>query len=247
MPRCPFKGEVVWNPILGQKMHKVAEYRDRADGVTYGIYSDMMHVILKLMRQRVRDRYQNVVGIDGEAGSGKSSLALELIWGLEPGWDLEPNYCYTTVHILDKFSHWSSRSPITLIDEGTKAINSLNSRKADDNTFVQLLDTLRSFGGSTVICSPNFWAINKRVRNDHVNLLLAIPDKPLIKGFDRRGFYQVYVPQRGLFAEEVFWKQVGAGIYADLTEEQKRIYEPVKLRNQRESLEEIRKKLEGGK
>lgn len=244
MPRCPYNGVKVWNRVLGAYMHKVAEYVDSSDGQTYGIYSDMMPILVKLLKSRIADRYQNVVGVHGEPGSGKSTLGIKVILELDPKWEMEPNYCYKTKDILEKFAHWSERSPLTLIDEGTKAINSLNARSKDDNTFVVLLDTMRSFGGTVVIATPNFWAINKRVRNDHVNLLLALPDKPLIKGFERRGFYQVYLPSKSLFSEDVYWVQAGAGIYEDLSPEVKAIYEPIKLRAQLESLEDIRKRLE---
>lgn len=191
MPRSPYKGTKVWNKVLCRYMHKVADYTSNR-GCAFGVYSDMTPVLVQILQKRIRDHYQNVIGIDGEAGGGKSTLGIQIAKAMDPSWDLELNYVYTKGQLHSKLSNWRTRSPITLIDEGTNVINALDFRSKEDNSFVVVLDTMRSFGWTTIICSPNFWAINKRVRNDHTNYLLAIPRQPLLKGYDKRGFYEVY-------------------------------------------------------
>lgn len=242
MPRCPYKGDKVYNRVLGKHMHLVASYI-ADDGTEQGIYSDMLPTFVKILQGRIKDHYQNVAMINGGTGSGKSNLGVGVLKLMDPEWDLEANYCYDTIDYLDLLSNPTSR--LILVDEATNVLNSLDSRDRQNNDAVKLLDMMRSFGRTSILCTPNFMAVNKRVRNDHTDFLLAIPDRPLIRSYKRRGFFELYIPIRNLWAEETYWQCAGAGIFSEMDPETKRIYEKVKAAHQIATMQRIRKRIKG--
>lgn len=239
MPRSPFKGEKVYNKVLGEWMHLATTYINY--GTELGIYTDMMPVFVKKLKKRISDHYQNVIMIDGGTGSGKSTLGINMFFQLDPDWDMENNYAYTTLEFLDLLSDPDSK--FILVDEATNAINSLDSRSKDNNYIVKLLDMMRSFGRTTALCTPNFMALNHRVQNDHTDFLLAIPDQPLIPAFQRRGFYEVFVPKRNLWSENNYWICAGAGVFPPLDPETQLRYDRLKRAHQIAAMTSIRKQL----
>lgn len=241
MPRCPYKGDVVVNRVLGEKMHLLAQYS--RDGTDYGVYSDMVHVFAKKLKGRISNGYQNVVIIDGGTGSGKSNLAVAVLKEMDPFFDLKAGYCYDTEDYIDLLSDPSSK--LILVDEATNVLNSLEYRDKRSNAAVKLLDMMRSFGRTSILCTPNFAAVNSRVRNDHTDFMLAIPEEPLLRGFKRRGFFELYTRKKNLWADSPYWVCAGAGVFPPMKGELKEEYERVKREHQLKTMASMRKVLLG--
>lgn len=239
MPRCPYKGDRVYNRALGEWMHLSTSYV--RDGAEYGIYTDMRQIFVKKLKNRIKDHYQNVIMIDGGTGSGKSNLAVGLLRLMDPDWSISAGYAADTREYLDLLSNPESK--LILVDEATNVLNALEYRDARSNAAVKMLDMMRSFGRTSILCTPNFMAVNKRVRNDHTDYMLALPDKPLVRGYGRRGFFELYIPVRNLWAEDTFWQCAGAGIFPELDSETKEEYETIKLEHQRRAMSDVRSKL----
>lgn len=211
------------------------------NGEEYGIYSDMMPVMVKILKARIANRYQNNVIISGGTGKGKSSLGIQYCRAMDQGWNMRECYAYFKDEALLLLS--DEEIKIGLVDETTNVLNALDYRNKEDNAMVVQLDTMRSYGRTIFYCGPNFRRINKSVRDDHADFLLALPYKPLVPGFSDRGFYLTYVPIRDTFMEEPFWALAGAGVYGPLDPETEAEYAALKREKQQRKNAIIRNKV----
>ncbi len=221
-PAKHYPGLVVRNYHTGRKMHMVACYPNRVLGSPEGVYSDAYDDLIKRLVWRVQHDMQNVVIIDGETGSGKSALALniclDLAKALNVGFDLSKDYIYDLGDLWNKLDD-EGANPINLLDEGTVTISSSNAQQKQDKQFATLLDTMRSKHWTTIICTPSYRRVNSVVRKIHAEFKCrCYPEtKPLVKGYGR-GFFEMRRRRKYEFDEEgkePRWKLMYAGIFGD--------------------------------
>lgn len=228
-------GTLVYNSHMRADMHALIPYKDGE----YCIYSDMLKILARQLKTRLKKKYQNVVAVCGPTGSGKSTLALRLIYELNPDWDIRENYIYDVSDLARKLKHKERADKISLYDEGSVSFNSLNHARKSDKEQVVLLDTCRSLGWTTVICIPSFYDLNKRIRDHLIDYVLICPGTPLAFGLETRGFFEVYKPHRHTWAKDTYFELQGAGVFDKLPSAQAEEYERVKLEHQLKLLEQF--------
>ena len=233
-------GIPTYNYLLKEKMNLLATYKG-LNGNEYGIFSDMLKVLGSKLRTRIKNHYQNVIVITGETGSGKSTLALRLILELNPNWELQGNYIYDASDMARKLRHKETADKISLYDEGSVSFNSLNYSRRSDKQQIVILDTCRSLGWTTIICIASINDLNKRIREHLVDFLLVCPNRPLVKGYDKRGFFEVYRPRRDTWAKDTFYEPLGAGTYSRITGRLADEYEAIKFNHQMALLSDFTK------
>ena len=214
-----YPGKLVYNTNVGKNMHIVAQYRTFF-GRKEGVYSDAYDSFVKTLAKRIRNDMQNTILIEGETGSGKSALALNLCLDLsrelKVGFDLAKDYIYSANDLWAKLTDIDS-NPINLLDEGTVTLASNNAMQKSDKQIATLFDTMRSRHMTTFIVSPNSLRVNSSVRLDHADFKLRCSSKThlLIAGYGR-GFFEVRRAERKEFAkEEPRWPMMYAGIFGD--------------------------------
>lgn len=223
LPKKQYAGKLVRNYHTGRLMHMVAMYPNRARGSPEGVYSDAYDDMIRRLVWRVQHDMQNVVIIDGETGSGKSALALniclDLAKALNVGFDLSKDYIYDLGDLWAKLDD-EGANPINLLDEGTVTISSSNAQQKQDKQFATLLDTMRSKHWTTIICTPSYRRVNAVVRKVHAEFKCRCyaETQPLVKGYHGRGFFEMRRRRKFEFDEEgkePRWKLMYAGIFHD--------------------------------
>lgn len=225
-------------PMLG-KAHMVG--RSVVDSPPLPICSDLMEAFAGLLRRRVRSNYQNVVGVIGGTGSGKSSWAVQECFFVDPHFTLEGNYIYSTSDLASKLSRPpGSVSPVNLLDEGSVILNSSRHSTRESVDIVVLFDTMRSRGMTTFVCIPELRSLNNRIREDHLNYLVVCGEKAPIPGYERRGFFKLFVRTRpSTFSNAVFWKPMAWGIYRPLKPKLDKEYQAFKRKAQARLLDDF--------
>lgn len=206
-------------------------------GKTRLIYADGLDALAAVLKQRIKDKRQNVIVVQGSTGSGKSTFAIQLARAMDPKWDLAKNYIYGVEDLKRKLADPKS-SPISLFDEGSIALNSNNSMRDDDKKLVLLFDTMRSLGWTSIICIPSIKNLNKRVREYHVDYMCMCPSYPLVRGFETRGFAQIYIRMPRDW-QDPYYRMIATLIYPPLKPSQQARYDEIKLAHQMDLIEDF--------
>lgn len=241
MPRCPYKGTVVWCHAFSRNMHAVAYYSRKENGKRRrrAVYSDLTHVLGLRFRDNLKHDEQNIIAISGQPGSGKSTLGIQLAKEIQPGWTLESGYVYDEDDLNKKMA-LNSKNQVFLFDEASLAINSRDSMSKSSRNIIAILDTCRSRHNSIIFCLPSFEDLNKSVRERlcQVRIHCAAREEHIVKGYSGRGFYQVYQPVRGEFSD-TYWKLIATGVFSKLSKEDSAAYVKIKQQNQERFLSKI--------
>lgn len=224
-------------PTLGNAVvHKAASCY--YDGLP--IYVDLLEALAKFCKHRVKAKYQNIINIVGDTGSGKSTLGYQLCLAIDPFFRLEHNYIYDVQDLADKMALPPSEvSPVNFMDEGSVILNSNRHNVKEQVRTVTIFDTMRTRGMTTIICSPKFRDVNNRVREEHTNFLLSCAERAPLKGYGKRGFFKLYRPStHGTFSNNNYWYPIAWGVFGPLTPKQDREYQAFKSRSQNRILRE---------
>lgn len=240
MPRCPFKGEEVYNSKMKCNMHLVATYQDGK-----GVYSDMLHVLGKQFRANLKADDQNIICIEGQPGAGKSTLGIQLAKAIQPSWSLEDGYIYDEDDLIRQMAK-KSTNQVFLFDEASLAVNSRDSMTKSSRNIIAILDTCRSRHNSVIFVLPSFDDLNKSIRERlcQCRIYCLGRREKLVSGVENsRGFFQVYMPISNQWMS-TYWNLVGAGIFPRLDEATQEEYSKIKLFHQDEYLKSLTEKKE---
>lgn len=216
-----------YNSFFKKELEIVATYG--ADG-QYCIYKDAIPSMAKVLQDRIRRKYQNVVVFTGGTGSGKSTAAIHMARAMDRNWIMEPNYIYGVEDLKRKLGNPYS-SPISLFDEGSVALNSGNSLRKEDKQMVVLFDTMRSLGWTSLICIPSLISLNKRIREYHIDYLCICPAQSPIPGYDPRGMLEIYEHRTRDWAKPYF-KRICTTLFPPLKGKVLQEYEQIKKAHQ---------------
>ena len=215
-----YPGKLVLNCNVGKRMHLIAQYKTFF-GRKEGIYSDAFDVLVKTIVKRRRDGLMTTLMIEGDPGSGKSSMGLNLCVAIARalgcGFDLAKDLLYSPNDLWKKLED-PEANPINFMDEGSVILASNNAMQKSDRNIAVLFDTMRSRNYPVnILCSPTHLRINSSIRKDHIDFKIRCTpkDKPLIKGYGR-GFFECRRAVRHEFKrDEPEWYMMYAGIFGD--------------------------------
>lgn len=245
MPRPKnYPGQVVTNKRWGnRRMHMVATYVKNHRRL--GIYSDAFDEFVKVLVKRIRRNQQNVIMVEGATGAGKSTFAILLCTALASAmkvdFSLDNDYIYTMEDLLKKIQN-PNASPINLIDEAVLVINSKGAMSRQNRDMVNIFDTMRSLGWTTVLVAPSIFQIDKTMRLMHIDYKIhcTSEDDSIKSGFGR-GFFEVSKPKRFEYSKsaEPYWILQVTGVFGKLPKKMDDEYQPIKLKAQRKLIDQI--------
>lgn len=247
MPRAKtYRGRLVRNKRYhNKKMHWVTSYVRY--GLELGVYSDAFDIFIRTLVRRIKKNLQNVIIVTGDTGSGKSTIcieiAMELAKALNTTFDLDVDYVYGAEDLWNKLNQ-PGASPISLFDEGSVSLNSMNSRKTGDRDIVVILDTMRSRGLTTIIALPDIRQCNPSIRRIHANYVIECSsvEHPFVKGYDR-GFFEVKdkrFSKKKRYDPDPWWNVLYTGIFGPLPPKIDEQYQKIKRARQDGLLIDIR-------
>lgn len=239
MPRAKtYPGVLYINKRWANKrQHVVAWYKKGHINMLVG--TDTIDLFAKELKKRVKERYQNVIVVEGGTGSGKSSAAITLAKAMDPNWSITDNYIYDLDDLRQKLKRAEAGekvSPISLFDEAVVTLNSRNASRNEDKSVLVLFNTMRSLGWTTILCIPSIFDLNKSLRTTHVDYKVRCPDRPPVRrrGMPKRGFLEFSKAKRKEFTRdaEPYWYLFAAGIYPPMKKEWDEEYQKLKRAKQ---------------
>lgn len=189
------------------------------------IYSNTITGLAKKIKRRINSNNQAVVVISGGTGTGKSTLALQLIRALDKGFSLEDVYIYEPKDLAQKIAKGSTQN-INWYDEGSVTLNSLETTSKKGRKFAQFFDTMRFQGYISIICIPSSAEVNKRIMK-HLDILIECPENAPIWGFYNKGFFSVI--ERTYHKSGKYWDDtINIGIFKNVPKKLRVEYEAIK-------------------
>lgn len=252
MPRAKtYPGVLYINKRWANKrQHVVAWYKKGHINMLVG--TDTIDLFAKELKKRVKERYQNVIVVEGGTGSGKSSAAITLAKAMDPNWSITDNYIYDLGDLRKKLSRAEAGekvSPISLFDEAVVTLNSRNASRNEDKSVLVLFNTMRSLGWTTILCIPSIFDLNKSLRTTHVDYKVRCPDRPPVRrrGMPKRGFLEFSKAKRKEFTRdaEPYWYLFAAGIYPPMKKEWDEEYQKLKRAKQSSIIQDFIQGAEG--
>lgn len=242
MPKAKkYPGIRVRNRRWGNRIQHLLKYDGKPavyyrSGMWCGIYSDTFDIFIGILAKRIRNHQQNVIIANGDTGSGKSTLIIEMCYELAKKlnvpFDLKIDYIYSVDDLWNKIQN-PNASPISLIDEAALVLNSKRSQSNDSLDVVNLFNTMRSRGWTTFLVCPNLYQINKDVRITHVDYTIycSSEDDSFLPGFGR-GMFELSKAKRSRFAKknggEPYYTLKSTGVFKELPKKIDEVYQPIK-------------------
>lgn len=190
------------------------------------IYSNAITGIAKKIRARINSNNQAVVVITGGTGTGKSTMALQLIKALDKNFNLEDVYIYGPKDLARKIKEKVPQR-INWYDEGSVTLNSLDTTGKAGKALGKFFDTMRFQGWISIICIPDDMEINKRIMK-HLDILIECPENAPIWGFLNKGFFTVIERTIWPKSKKIWDDQICIGVFKNVPKKLRTEYEQVK-------------------
>lgn len=122
--------------------------------------------LVEILKWRMAADHDNVLAIDGDEGSGKSTLALQLARDLDPGF--RPQDVIYDFQDLESTFSVTARRRVYLVDEGVNLVFSRDFASYGNKQLVKLLMQARQLNCTLIFVIPNFWWLDKYLREHRV-------------------------------------------------------------------------------
>lgn len=208
-----------------------------ASGKVYIRYliKDLIGLLAKDMHQNIRNGYDNFVVIEGPEGSGKSNLAYAICKAFDPDFNMCQQYLYDITQFKQKLREGNDIRSTFWMDEGSNVANNREWNTQDSKNFVGILEMCRSRGYTIVMCIPTHERLDCYIRDHRMRYLIRCgPMNFANEGPKERGYFEV--KKRTPYGK---FETVGYGLYPKIPDDQKQIYEKIKLQSQTDMIKEV--------
>lgn len=220
-------------------------------GLELGIYSDAFDEIVNIVVKRYKAKMQTLIAICGKTGATKSTLGIRLCQAiakkLKLPFDFEKDMIYSAGNVWNKLDE-ENFSPICLYDEAALTLNAKRSMSRENIDLENAFTVLRSRGMISIMCMPELEFMDKQIGTFHVEYRINVYDErdPLIKD-GGKGFFDFNDQRVSKKSKKIWWNVLFAGVFDDLDDETKSIYEPIKYQKQQEMIKESKRRYESGR
>ena len=119
-----------------------------------------------------------IIAITGPTGEGKSTLAIQIAKNIDKRFDFQRNVAFSRKDFMDSIkANTPSSLPEYSVIVADEAINLLFSRQSmagQQIELIKLLDMCRDRHLCLILCMPNFWSLDKHVRDNRVKAWVYI-------------------------------------------------------------------------
>lgn len=118
------------------------------------LYSGLDRCLVDEMRINVQRHYDNVIGVGGKEGKGKSAWCYYIAKLYDPDFTLEKGYIYDAYEFVKAINDGSDRGKVFWMDEATNIANNRDWNKEENKLFIQILEMARANGWLLIMAIP---------------------------------------------------------------------------------------------
>lgn len=231
-------GETIYYPNIydqkGKPMVVKDFYLGRGSNGPYIQYlsDDLLDCLVQEMHENIGNEYDNLVVITGPEGSGKSNLAYWVAKKFDPDFSIQDGYIYDIGPFLEKLVSSELKGQVFWMDEATNLASNRDWMKDSNKSLIQLLEMLRSRGMTIIMCIPKLERLDVYIRETRMRYRLNAQERYWEKDSEKkRGYFEL---RRRPTFKTVCW-----GTFAKIPQEEKEVYEKLKLQSQQSKTREI--------
>jgi len=153
--------------------------------------------LIETLNQTARTDKDNLVGIDGLAGTGKSTLAVRLCKKGCPWFNMKKDILYSR----DEMIEWvTTARPGSwgLADEVVNALFKRDFAAKQQKFLLKILDMCRDRNLTLIMCLPNFWSLDKHILDGRLRLRMHVA---------RTGLAFMWKPSTNPFAPDRWYRK----------------------------------------
>jgi len=115
------------------------------------------------IQRRIADHWDCVVVITAPEGGGKSTLALQMAYAIDPTFGVSNRLCYTALDVMRRFED-TEAGKVIVFDESARALLGTDTFSKEQKALVQALMLVREKGLITILCIPRIEELAKSMR-----------------------------------------------------------------------------------
>lgn len=135
--------------------------------------TDQIDIIVKQLKKRSADDKDSVVVLSGDVGDGKSTLATNVGFKMEPSFDFNRNMVWSRKELMRAINVLPKKS-VVIPDEAIDLLYKREFANRDQISIIKLLNKCRKRNLTIIMNIPNFQDIDKGIRNDRVKYWIHV-------------------------------------------------------------------------
>lgn len=236
-------GDTIYYPNIYDSTGKPMEVKDNFIGNSNGkpyvqyLSADLMDRMVEEMHENVSNHYDNLVVVTGPEGVGKSSCAWHICKKFDPEFNIKEGYVYDIGPWLEKLDKGEVKGKVFWFDEATNIASNRDWMKDMNKALIQLLEMLRSYNMTMVMCIPLLSRLDVYIRETRMRYLINCSERSWDFDTERK---------RGYFEEKRWptFKTVCWGTFPPIPKDESEIYEEIKRKSQKEKTHEIKERFD---
>lgn len=231
-------GDTIYYPKIYDPNGQPMEVKDYFIGQGQnGIYvqylsKDLMGCMINEMHTNVTNHYDNLCVVVGPEGVGKSSCAYNICKSFDPEFSIKDGYIYDIGPWLAKLDAGEVKGKVFWFDEATNIASNRDWMKDMNKALIQLLEMLRSYNMTMVMCIPLLDRLDIYIRQTRMRYLVTCAERSWDIDTDKkRGYFEL---KRWPKFKTVCW-----GTFPPIPAEEDAVYSELKKKSQQEKTHEI--------
>lgn len=159
--------------------------------LTKGVYNTRyfdanMYRYCYQVHEKLKTDRDHVTVIVGKEGKGKSTLGINIAGMVSDNFSIK-HICYEPEDFVAQLRSDIPKGSTLQMDEGALFLFSRDAMGNDSRTIVRLLTIIRQMNLHIIICVPNFWIIDKYVREHRVDAVFHVTERGSYTGIISEG------------------------------------------------------------
>lgn len=140
------------------------------------LYDRLDECLVEEMKLNVQRHYDNVIGIGGKEGKGKSHLSYHLAKMYDPNFTLEKGYIYDAYEFIKAINSGEDRGSVFWMDEATNIASNRDWNKEENKLFIQIMEMARARNWVLIMDIPQLKRLDVYLRTFRLRYQIEVEE-----------------------------------------------------------------------
>lgn len=140
------------------------------------LYDRLDECLVEEMKLNVQRHYDNVIGIGGKEGKGKSHLSYHLAKMYDPDFTLKKGYIYDAYEFIKAINSGEDRGSVFWMDEATNIASNRDWNKEENKLFIQIMEMARARNWVLIMDIPQLKRLDVYLRTFRLRYQIEVEE-----------------------------------------------------------------------